>query len=338
MDGKHKQAGAGPRVRGVWRSMVPVGVATMIAFGIAGFVDLVHAHQNADDGERAAKPAAERQSTEPRRFVGVQRDGTALVVRDLRTGGTVGVPVAAPPGRRFQRIASSGEGEYVVASYASRRITFQRLALDKEGRPEGLADIPRAVVPGVSAAWSEMAVHPDGDRIAYVTYQGMTPQVQVVSAKTGQRKMWRTSSPARVASLSWAGDTLNFLYTPARPGATKAAAQMRALNTAGRSGDLRASTPVLKLPSGTGAALSSRDGRTVVAGLTARGQLSLQTYTVQNRQPGKVLWKQSGATSRLVRIVRDHTGKHLLAFGADGRLYADGAPPLRGADLIDVAW
>ncbi|MFC7730669.1 hypothetical protein [Actinomadura keratinilytica] len=110
MDGKHKQAGAGPRVRGVWRSMVPVGVATMIAFGIAGFVDLVHAHQNADDGERAAKPAAERQSTEPRRFVGVQRDGTALVVRDLRTGGTVGVPVAAPPGRRFQRIASSGEG------------------------------------------------------------------------------------------------------------------------------------------------------------------------------------------------------------------------------------
>ncbi|MEU6039777.1 hypothetical protein ABZ801_30690 [Actinomadura sp. NPDC047616] len=337
MDGKHKQAGAGPRVRGVWRSMVPVGVATTIALGIAGFVDLVHAHQSSDDDQHAAKPAAERQRTEPRRFVGVQRDGAALVVRDVRTGGAVGVPVAAPAGRRFQRVASSGDGKYVVASYASRRVTFQRLDLDKEGRPERLADIPRAAVPGVSAAWSEMAVHPEGDRIAYVTYRGMTPQVQVVSTKTGQRKMWRTASPARVASLSWAGDTLNFLWTPVRAGATKTSTQMRALDTRGQAGDLRASTPVLKLPAGTGAALSSRDGRTVVAGLAARGQLSLQTYTVQTRQPGKVLWKQS-ATSRLLRIVRDHTGKHLLAFGADGRLYADGARPLQAADLIDVAW
>lgn len=338
MDGKHEQTGVGAMVRGAWRRLVPIGVAAAIALGIAGFVDLVHAHQRSDDPQRAAKPAAERERTEPHRFVGVQRGGAALVVRDMRTGGTIGVPVAAPAGRRFERIAAAADGTFVVASYADRTVTFHRLGVDAGGRPTQLTDIPRAAVPGVSAGWSEMAVHPDGDRIAYVTYSGLTAQVQVVSAATGQRKMWKAPSPARVASLSWAGDTLTFLWNPVRAGDVVAAGQLRALNTKGQAGDLRVSRPMLKLPAGTGAALSSRDGRTVVAGLASRGQMSLQAYTVPDGRPGKVLWKQNGATTRLLRIVRDHSGRHLLAFGADGRLYTDGFRPVQAADLVDVAW
>jgi hypothetical protein len=172
----------------------------------------------------------------------------------------------------------------------------------------------------------------------------MKGRVEVVSARTGQRKAWKAPAPARVGSLSWAGDNLAFLWSPLRKvngKTTEVRPQLRVLDTKGRGGDLRASRPLLKLPDGAEAAITSLDGRTVVTGVFANGQVSLQTYSAQTGRPAKVLWRQpveGGKMPRLTRIARDHTGDHLIALDADGRLFVEGGRPLDAPDLGDVAW
>ncbi|GAA2405906.1 hypothetical protein GCM10010191_12310 [Actinomadura vinacea] len=337
MNGKHKDPAS--KLGAAWRGIVPIGVASFVALAIGGGVDIVHQHQKAGKKERSAKPAAEQDGTGPRHVVAVRESGAALVVRDVRTGRDVGVPVAAPAGQRFQRVAAAGDGSFVVASATSRKVSFQRLRLTEDGAPTEMAALPGAVVQGASTAWSDMAVAPDGDKIAYVTYQsGGTGRLDVVSAGSGQRKTWTSNTPARVASLSWAGSTLSFVWTPAGQGGDRAVHQVRTLDTSAAPGDLKASKAVLRLPQGsTGAAVLSRDGRRIVAGLAKDAYLALQTYAVDTGRPAEVLWRQKAAGTA-ARVETDHTGEHLLILSSGGRLYAEGAQPVPAEDLIDTAW
>ncbi|MDL4773973.1 hypothetical protein [Actinomadura xylanilytica] len=340
MDGKHKESAPASRIRAVWKRTVPLGLATAAAVTVGAGLDVVHRHQRAGEEQHDAQPAAKQERTEPRYVVGVRGTGAALVVRDVRTGNDVGLPVAAPQGRRFQRVAAKGDGSYVVASYGARKVTFQHLLLDKQGRPKELTEIPEATVPGVSTSWSDLAVSADGDRIAYVTYKGTAGRVEVLSLKTGTRKTWTARSPARIGSLSWSGGTLCLVWSPLRTTAGRTTVprhQVRALNTAGPSGDLKASRPVLMLPKGAGAAFMSRDGRTIVAGAQQDTQLTLQAYSVQTGKPTKVLWRQK-VGGDLSRLDPDHTGRHVLASVSDGRIYAQGTGTLPAADLTDAAW
>jgi hypothetical protein len=341
MDGKHKDPAPGPgaRLGTAWRGIVPIGVASLVALAIGGGVDIVHQHQKSGEKERSAQPAAERDRTGPRHVVAIREPGGALVVRDVRTGRDVGLPVAAPAAQRFQRVAAAGDGSFVVASAASGQVTFQRLRLNEDGVPEKLAALPKAAVKGASTSWSDMAVAPDGDRIAYVTYRaGGLGRLEVVSARTGQRKTWTTKTPARVSSLSWAGSTLSFVWSPTRKVGGRIVHQVRTLDTAAAPGDLKASKPVLKLPEGSsGAAVLGRDGRTVVAGLAQNAQITLQAYAIGTGRPGGVLWQEK-ATGQVMRVVADHAGEHLLVLASDGRLHTDGAPPVPAADLVDAAW
>ncbi|WP_433330126.1 hypothetical protein [Spirillospora sp. CA-294931] len=313
---------------------MPIGVALVAALGIGGGLDLVHAYQRSDDDKKpaAAKAAVKKNRAEPRYVVGVRLNGTALVVRDVRTGRDVGLPVAAPAGRRFQQVAASG-GTYVVASSDTRQVTFQRLRLDKNGQPKDLTPIPNVTVPGTSTAWSDLAVGPKGDRIAYVTYRGKGSRVDVISSSTSERKVWTARMPARISGLSWAGDSLAFVWSPLR---TKSR-QIRVLDTRASSGDLKISRPVFKLPPGTGPAVMSRDGRTIVAGVARGSQISLQAYSLDTGRPTRVLWaKRAGGA--LARLDHDTTGGHLLASASDGNLYAAGVQPVPAEDLRDVTW
>lgn len=340
MDGRHKERTPRGRLGAAWKGLVPVGVATAAALVIGGGMDVVHRHRIAEETEHAAKPAAKKQRTEPRFVVGVRTPGTAVVVRDVRTGEDVGLPVAASNGRRFQRIASAGERSYIVASYAARKVTFQRLKLEKDGRPKELSELPKATVAGASTAWSDLAVTPDGKTLAYVTYRGARARVDVVSLSGGARKTWTTRAAGRVGSLSWAGGRLSFVWTPYRRVNGRATAlghQVRVIDTAAPSGDLKASKPVLKLPKGTGVAVISKDGRTVVTGVPQRTQIAFQAYSTETGRPTKVLWRQDAA-GRLARLVPDRTGGHLLASVSDGHLYAQGTRALPGKDLADAAW
>ncbi|MCP2342919.1 hypothetical protein [Actinomadura rupiterrae] len=331
-----------------WRNAVPIGVAVVAALAIGAGVDTVHRHPwSHKSAPTVAKPASTttEKGGKPRFVVGVRRDGDALVVRDVRNGHDVGLPVAAPAGRRFQRIAAGPSDSYIVASYASRKIMFHRFVLGKDGEPSALTDIPRATVPGVSTTSSDMAVTPDGASIAYVTYRsGGAGSVDVVSTRTGTRKTWTAKSPARISSLSWAGDTLSFLWSPQpRAGArgelvAAVPPQFRMLNTAGPAGDLKLSKPVLKLPAGTEAAVLSPDGRTVVAGLESSSHVAIQQYSTETGRPGRVLWTQKGRPG-VRRLDADSSGGHLLLSGDDGRLYGpEERTPVLADDLSDVAW
>ncbi|WP_246249339.1 hypothetical protein [Actinomadura litoris] len=328
------------RIGSAWKGLLPVGVAAGMALVIGGGVDVVHNRQRASSKKHEAEPASKSEQTSSSRFVvGVRDTGTALVVRDLR-GGTAGLPVAAPPGSRYQRVSSGRAGTFTVSSYSpSREVVFQRLKLDEDGRPSALQPLPKATLAGVSTAYSDQAVSPDGDRIAYVTYRGTRSRVDVVSARTGARKSWTTRLPAHVGSLSWAGDTLAFVWSPLRRvdgKVTEARHQVRALDTSGPSGDLKASKPVLNLPRGASHAVLTRDGRQVIAALADRGQITLQAFTPGARRPTKTIARQP-SKGRVSVLDTDHTGRHLLISFTDGRLFADRSL-MDARDLTDAAW
>ena len=321
---------------GSWRGLIPLGMAAAAALVIGGGVDVVHSHQRAPEEEREAKPAADAEQTASRYIVGVRASGNALVVRDVRTGADVGLPVAAPRGRRFQRVAAVKDGSYVVASYGGRKVTFQRLHLGEDGRPKDLKAIPEATVPGVSTKWSELAVSPRGDRIAYVTYEGAArARVNVVSTASGAHKVWEAKSAGRLGSLSLPGAKLGFVWSPVRSvgGSLKETKhQVRTLDVSGPGGDLRLSKAVMDLPEGSSTAVFT--GKTIVAGIAKNSQIALQAYTLEGK-PTNVL--------RELKVKGDLTGldaapgnEGFLAIAGD--LYTPDAEPVPGEDLADAAW
>ncbi|XRQ06574.1 hypothetical protein ACN3XK_60230 [Actinomadura welshii] len=320
---------------GSWKGLVPICVAAAAAVFVGAGVDVVRSHQRAAKEERKAETAADSAETRPRFIVGVTESGNALVVRDVETGAGVGLPVAAPEDRRFHRVAAVKDGSYIVASYADRKVTFQRLRLGKEGRPKELQDIPDLSVPGVSTKWSDLAVTPDGDRIAYVTYKGARSRVDVVSTATGDRQVWTTKSTGRVGSLSWSGAKLSFVWSPVRSvdGKLKETKhEVRTLDTGGATGDLRLSKAVMDLPKGSTTAVRVDLG--IVVGTVKDSQLALQLYTLEGR-PGEVLWRQT-VNSDLTDLDAAPGGKIFLATAGD--LYPEGARSVSGDDLADATW
>jgi hypothetical protein len=313
---------------GSWKSLIPLTVAAAAALFVAGGVDVVHRHQRAAKEEHEAKPAAKAEQTDPRFAVGITADGTSLVVRDVHTGADVGLPVAPPQGRRFHRVAAAKDGSYIVASYGDRKVTFQRLHLGDDGRPQDLKEIPKATVPGVSNSWSDIAV--SGDHLAYVTYKGKRSRLDVLALSTGAHKTWTTKAPGRVDSLSWSGAELSFVWTPA--GSAKH--QLRTVETNGAAGDLKLSKAVMTLPKGSSTAVLTRDGKQAVVGTVAKSRLTLQTFSLTGK-PGKVLWEQKVA-GPLTDLDIAHTGGTVLATAGD--LYTNGLPPVPGKDLADATW
>jgi len=326
------------RIGGAWKGLLPVGVAAGIALVIGGGVDVVHNRQRAVKTEHAAKPAAKSEQTTSRFVVGVRDVGTALLVRDVR-GAEVGLPVGAPRGTRFRHVSAVKNRSFIVSASSPRQVTFQRLKLNAAGRPTTLQSLPKATLSGVSTAYSDQAVSPDGDRIAYVTYRGAASRVDVVSARTGIRKSWTTMVPAHVNSLSWAGDTLAFVWSPLRHVNGKMIEvrhQVRTLDTRLPSGDLKVSKAVLHLPKGATKAVLTRDSRTVIAGLAQNAQVTLQAFAADTGKPTRVVARQR-TMARVSRLDPDHTGRHLLLALTDGRLYMDGTV-LYTPDLTDAAW
>jgi hypothetical protein len=313
---------------GSWKGLIPLTAAAAAALCIGGGVDLVHRHHQGGDDEREAKPASKAEQTDPRFVVGVTAGGAALVVRDVHTGADIGLPVAPPEGRRFQRVAAAKDGSYIAASYGDRKVTFHRLRLGDDGSPQELKDIPDAVVPGVSTSWSDIAV--SGDHISYVTYAGKRSRVDVLTLSSGARKTWTTKSSGRVDSLSWSGATLSFVWTPV--GSAKH--QLRTIDTNGAAGDLKLSKAVMTLPKGSTNAVLTRNGKQAVVGTVTKTQLTVQTFTLTG-EPAKILWRQK-VTGPLTDLDIAHAGGGVLA--AAGDLCTKDVPAVPGKDLADATW
>ncbi|MBW8487264.1 hypothetical protein [Actinomadura parmotrematis] len=326
------------------RGLLPLGAAAGACLCLSGALDLVHHHERIVHRDHRAKVAAEKVAAakapagkvrgESRYVVGVRRTGTALVVRDIGTGKDVGVPVAAPPGQRFQRIASGGDGSYVVAAASAGKVAFQRLRLDGKGRPTSLAPIPGVAISAAARPGADMAVNRGDGRIAYAVPASGGARLAVLDPKAGGTKAWTARGAGRITSLSWAGPTLSFVWTP---GAGKAA-QVRTLDTLGAAaGSLKASKVVLRLPEG-GPAVLSPDGATVFAGVPAASAATVRAYSVSTGKPTKDVWSRP-LEGGLTRLDAGRANGHLLVSAADGRLYVPGAPAaVPAADLSDAAW
>jgi hypothetical protein len=350
MDGKHKNARSESGLIAAWREWIaPVAVAGALALAVAGSVDLVHRSHEKPPSTQTDKQtvlSAQKRSA-PGFVVAVRRPGTAVVVRDITSGRVVDATMPPPAGERYHQVAAGPDGTYIVSSYGPGRVAFHRLRLSGHGRAAGFTPLPRALT-GVSTAWSDMAVSPDGGRIGYVTYQGATPRVEVLSLTTGAHRGWTTALKGRISGLSWSGDTLSYVWAPlSAPGRTPAAGQVRSLDTTRTGGDLRSSRAVLSLPRGGEIAVMGRDAKTVVTGVSDQSGTTITAITGFTTAGAQ----QTGPQSRTVRrlpgshglagLVLDHTGRYLLAVTGDGGMYADSArevPRIAGSDFTDVAW
>ncbi|MBC6458481.1 hypothetical protein [Actinomadura sp. HBU206391] len=347
MDAKHKNEGSPSALAAAWREWIaPVAVAGVVALAVAGTVELA----DRGDGKPAKKEnsakqtmLAARQKSAPRFVVAVRSPGTAVVVRDLRTGKIVDETMPPPQGRRYHQVASAPDGTYIVSSFGRQRVGFHRLRLAADGHATEFTTLPRAIA-GVSAAWSDMAVSGDGDRIGYVTYRGTRARLDVLSLKTGALRSWTTSLNGRVGDLSWAGDTLSFVWAPTPvPGGKAAVRQVRTIDTTGAASDLRASRAVLALPKGSDSAVLSRDGKTVVTGVSDESGLGLTAFSAADGRQTRVLRRFPGAAG-LERILTDRTGRYLLTISGDGHVYADSTRDVHTvfgtgkAGVADVAW
>ncbi|WP_119728181.1 TolB-like translocation protein [Thermomonospora amylolytica] len=320
---------------------VPVIVAILVVLLLAGAMDFVNGRAEKKDEEPAASKASATktaaQTGTPRFVVGVRRSGDALVVRDAQTGSQVGAGIAAPAGQRFHQIASYGEGAFVVSAYMPGRVTFHRLTLTRGGLPQSLTPLPGLVVQGTSTSRSDMAVSPDGQRIAYVAYGRGVSRIEIVSANGADRRRWTTRSNGRITNLSWTGGTLSFVWSTG--GGPTVRRQVRTLDTTAPSGDLRTSRPVLPLPAGaTTAALVQ--GNTVVAGVQQGTKLSLQEFSLQTRQPTRVWWSAEAGRPP-VALVRASKSGDVLMLGAGGLSYGAPGQSVRTfpvEEYGDVAW
>lgn len=338
---RQRPPGGGERPGGLIREHAgPVVVAVLAVLLVAAAMDFIHGRADGkDDKPAAAEASAETAAKDaaPRFVVGVRRSGDALVVRDARTGAQVGVDIAAPVGRRFHQIASAGEGTFVVSSYASGQVTFHRLALTPDGLPRSLTPLEGLQVRGVSTGRSDMAVSPDGRRIAYLVYGQGVSRIEVVSADAAAQRRWTSRSTGRITNLAWSGDALSFVWSTG--GGSTVRRQVRTLDVNAPSGDLRVSKALLPLPADATTVALVR-GDAVVAGIQRGATLSLQEFSVQTRQPTREWWTVGTARSP-VALVRASVGEEVLLLSADG--LAHGAPGGKAhaipvEDCVDVAW
>lgn len=312
-------------LREAWRGLVPVGAAAGLVLVIGGGFDVLERHQGES---RSAKAAADAEPSSPRFVAGVVTGGSALVVRDAGTGADTGPPVAPPRDRAFTAVESAPDGSYLAASSGGGEVAFHRLRLDDDGRAEELAALPKAVIPGESAEWSDLAVAPTGDRVAYVTYEGTRARVDVLTLGTGARKTWTTTLRGRVGSLSWPDDALSFVWQAATGGR----GQVRTIDTSAPAGDLKLSEAVLTLPSGATTALRRPDG-TIVTAVPQGSRLAVQAYSATG-EPGQILWKRP-AQGEVATLDAAENGA-LLALAGD--VHTRDGDPLPGRDLADAAW
>ncbi|WP_116023434.1 hypothetical protein [Thermomonospora umbrina] len=318
--------------------VIPVIAAVAGALVVAGVVDAIGSRQG-DTEEKTAEPVAEATQKERRsKFVAAVRGtGDALVVRDIETGEDIGVDVGAPRGRRFHQVATAGDGSYVVSAYGEGQISFHDLVLSKDGLPKDLTQIPGVTLRGVSNGGSDMAVNVDGHRIAYVTYGGGTSQIEIASARPADRRKWTTASKGRISSLSWAGDILSFVWTTTRNGAERR--QVRTLNATAPNGSLGASRPLLTLPEGAFAAVLSKNGGTIVAGVRGPAALTFHEFSARDGRPVQSLWKQPlDGSGDFPGLGRDSFSAPLMSRLIDELVRDTPVRVLPAKEFTDVAW
>jgi hypothetical protein len=315
----------------LWRSGVaPIVAAVALSFGVAAVVDVANADRGEPKKKAARKSAAKKTPDIPAFAVVIRRPGTAVVVRDLRTGEDIGLPVAAPPGRVFHQVATEGGGAYVLSAYGRGQITFHRMTVKQDGRPAELTELSGLTVRGVSDRRSDLAVSADGRRLAYLSHGRGESRIDVLTVGSTERRRWTTRSPRRISSLSWAGDQLAFVWN---------SRQLRSLNVTAAPGGLKASRTVLRLPRGGAFAMLSAKGDAALVGVRANRSLSLEEFSTATGQRTKVLWTYRSL--RATGLTQDHTGRYPLAVGPGGLEFPDpatGARQLPAPGVADAAW
>lgn len=366
MDEQQTAPSPKPNPRTVWREgIAPIAVAVMLALGVAVGLDAIRGSGADKKPERAAVTAASADGA-GRYTLTVRGSGTAAVARDIQAGTEIGVPIAAPEGRRFDQIAASGdestvkavkkaakkkdaapwgderftdaERVFIVSDHADRTVRFHRILVDDDGAPLGMQPLESPAgaltVPGTPAQGADLAVDPDGDRIAYTTGDN---RLHVVTIATGEVRSWRGSANGRVTGLSWPGDEPAFVW---HGGGAKSVRQLRTLDTAAAGTNLAASKVVRTLPTGVEQAVLRSDGATVVA-LVEGANLTVRELPVQAGAPPVPLWQRPIARRASVSALVPVSGGVAMLVLADESVHV--APEVaekqpKTEPVRDAAW
>ncbi|TDD86375.1 hypothetical protein [Actinomadura rubrisoli] len=293
----------------------------------------------------------------PRFMAVASSEPDELRIRDTGSG-AVTARLAPPRGDTFEDVAVAGDDRtFIVTTRAvdprtsQVRISVHRLRLSDDGTVKEYTSLPRLGYSTVLADL-DMAVSPDGTKIAFVVYKAHPDKartllenglmnigrIEVVTIATGERRTWSTPYMSKIGSLSWAGSTLAFTFTRLASGAHQpdpglgvtavGAMQIRALDTGAPGDSPPAATVLLSRPDSTGLTDVARllpDGRSLIT--NAGHPTILRQYSVRTGRPIRDLAKApttrddpTGPDVQWVGLTADTTGRHLLAVSSTGDL------------------
>jgi hypothetical protein len=209
------------------RWLAPAAAAASVAL-IVVLVSAVHLFSGKPGG--AAHPAGP-----PRYYAAVEHQG--IVIRDTATGAVTGTipnkkPGSGSYGDYAASIAATAGGREFIAAYIrtvlgtdqqeTRLFSFR---LTSAGKVTGFALVRGGVINGLLAGY-DMAISPDGSKVALVLYRPLSPagrvgvphaEIVVINLRTGTRGLWqgglmRSGLTLHSPSISWEPDGRSLVF------------------------------------------------------------------------------------------------------------------------------
>ncbi|WP_067451124.1 hypothetical protein [Actinomadura macra] len=290
----------------------------------------------------------------PRFMAVADLDHNEIRIRDTGSG-IVTARLAPPRGGTFEDVAVAGDDRtFIVTTRAASPsggptpISVHRLRLSEDGTVKEFVSLPRLGYT-TELADADMAVSPDGTKIAFVVYRAhpdkeRTPientmmnigRIEVVTIATGERRAWSQPDMSKIGNLSWAGSTLAFTFTRLASAAHKpdsglgittvGPVQIRTLDTDKPGGSLLAGTVLVSRPESPEVAWLRPDGQSLIT--NAGHPATLSEYSTRTGRRIRDLAKapanredSTGLSVRWVGLTADPTGRHLLAVPSTGPL------------------
>lgn len=236
-EGPRNEDGAGQSEvrarRKLWRWVVPVGAAVLVAGVVVG---IVVAQPQEEPLPSAGGGWPSNREGKPRFLLTAGKSGDVsrtaespwFQIQEIADSGrtqrlVASVQSPSPSAGEVRSIVGGPGRTFVVAAWRAEpcETVLYRFKLTDDGQAKDITPVTGGRTPALVAG---LAISPDGRRIAYATAPcGEDPEsslpattpitLAVLETTTGQRRTWTSSRPTIVGEIVWAGDSRTVGYT-----------------------------------------------------------------------------------------------------------------------------
>ncbi|MFI0355295.1 WD40 repeat domain-containing protein [Actinomadura sp. 9N407] len=263
--------------------------------------------------DRSAAPTGPRFMLAHDQFGSSGLDGGRLVVMEVATG-QVTQEVTRPPGvLMFEGLTSAADNRtfyFDGTTEAGGAGRLFRVRIDDQGRVAAMAPVP-----GITPYGGDLALSPDGTRLAYADPR--LGQIVVTDLTNGRHQGWLRMDFAAADGMSWSADGRKLAFTWETGDDSSPDDGVRVLDTAHTGDPLALSRLVIPAePYDPGRSLVhaviSADGTAVQAVMTTGEETRVSEFSVATGSHVRDLHR---ATGRPMTVCRTPAGRHLLIVG-----------------------